>query len=162
MLFLSMHIIHLLTVILWIGGLAFVTGIVLPMAIKTPDPLQKVLTFQRVEHRFAPVAKAYNIITGISGFIMVYLMGWHELYFTRAGLALTFMTAIWVFWFVMLVGLEPIVIRKMLDKMAREGATMDIDGIFRKVKRLHWFMVGISLAAAAAGAIVAHGPASLF
>ncbi|MBI1910451.1 MAG: hypothetical protein HYS21_00450 [Deltaproteobacteria bacterium] len=162
MLFLSMHIIHLLTVILWIGGLAFVTGIVLPMAIKTPDPLQKVLTFQRVEHRFAPIAKWYNIITGISGFFMVYLMGWHKLYFTKAGIALTFMTGIWLFWFIMLVGLEPIVIRKMLEKMAREGDKMDIDGIFRKVKKLHWFMVAISLAAAAAGALVAHGPASLY
>lgn len=159
MLFISMHIIHLLTVILWIGGLVFVTGIVLPMVIKTPDALQKVLTFQRVEHRFAPLAKWYNIITGISGFVMVWQMGWHKLYFTREGLALTFMTGVWVFWFVMLVGLEPIVIRKMLEKMARESDKMDIDGIFNKVKKLHWFMVAISLAAAAAGAIVAHGGA---
>jgi len=157
MLFLLMHIVHLLAVIVWIGGLVFVTGIVLPMAIKTPDPLQKVLTFQRIEHRFAPLAKAYNIITGITGFVMVWQMGWYELYFTREGWALTFMTAIWLFWFVMLVGLEPIVIKKMLDKMARDGAKMDIDGIFRKVKTLHWFMVAISLAAAAAGALVAHG-----
>ena len=157
MLFLTMHIVHLLAVILWIGGLAFVTAIVLPMAIKTPDALQKVLTFQRVEHRFAPLAKWFNIITGISGFVMVWLMGWHELYFTKAGLALTFMTAVWVFWFVMLVGLEPIVIRKMLEKMARESEKMDIDGIFRKVKTLHWLMVAISLAAVAAGAFFAHG-----
>jgi len=157
MLFLTMHIVHLLAVILWIGGLAFVTAIVLPMAIKTPDALQKVLTFQRVEHRFAPLAKWFNIITGISGFVMVWLMGWHELYFTKAGLALTFMTAVWVFWFVMLVGLEPIVIRKMLEKMVREGDKMDIDGIFRKVKTLHWLMVAISLAAVAAGAFFAHG-----
>jgi uncharacterized membrane protein len=157
MLFFMMHAAHLIAVILWIGGLFFVTGIMLPMVIKTPDALQKVLTFQRVEHRFAPVAKWFNIVTGITGFAMVYLMGWHNLYFTKAGVALTFMTGVWVFWFVMLVGLEPIVIRKMLEKMAREGDKMDIDGIFRKVKKLHWFMVAISLAAAVAGAIVAHG-----
>lgn len=159
MLFLAMHVVHILAVILWIGGLAFVTGIVLPMAIKTPDHLQKVLTFQRVEHRFAPLAKYYNIITGISGFAMVWMNGWQGLYFTstRAGVALTFMTGVWVFWFVMLVGLEPIVIRKMLERMAREGATMDIDGIFRKVKKLHWVMVAVSLAAVAAGAVLAHG-----
>ncbi len=157
MLFLTMHIVHIAAVILWIGGLAFVTAIVLPMAIKTPDALQKVLTFQRVEHRFAPLARWYNIITGISGFAMVWLLGLQGIYFTKAGLALTFMTGVWVFWFVMLVGLEPIVIRRMLEKMAREGDKMDIDGIFRKVKKLHWFMVAISLAAAAAGTIVAHG-----
>jgi len=157
MLLLSMHILHIVAVILWIGGLVFVTGVVLPMAIKTPDALQKVLTFQRVEHRFAPLAKWYNIVTGATGFAMVYLLGLGGLYFTKEGAALTFMTAVWLFWFVMLVGLEPVVIRKMLEKMARESGQMDIDGIFRKVKKLHWFMVAVSLAAAAAGAVVAHG-----
>lgn len=157
MLLLAMHIAHIVAVILWIGGLVFVTGVVLPMAIKTPDALQKVLTLQRIEHRFAPLAKWYNIITGVTGFAMVYLMGFEGLYFTKEGAALTFMTAVWLFWFVMLVGLEPVIIRKMLEKMARESGQMDIDGIFRKVKKLHWFMVAVSLLAAAAGAVVAHG-----
>lgn len=156
-----MHIVHLVTVVLWIGGLAFVTAFILPMVIKTPDALQKVLMFQRVEHRFAPVAKVYNIITGISGFIMVWQMGWHKLYFTWAGFPLTFMTAIWLLWFVMLVGLEPIVIKKMLDRMARDGAKMDIDGIFRKVNKLHWFLLMLSILAIIAGVFVAHGPVAL-
>ncbi|MBI5642146.1 MAG: hypothetical protein HY954_01575 [Deltaproteobacteria bacterium] len=162
MFFYLMHIVHLLTVILWIGGLAFVTMIVLPMAIKTPDALQKVLMFQRIEHRFASIARAYNLITGISGFIMMFMMGWHKLLFTRAGIPLTVMTMVWVFWFVMLFGLEPIIIKKMLENMAKSGAQMDIDGVFKKLNRMHWFMVAISLAAAAAGALVAHGPLSLY
>lgn len=157
MVFSLLHIIHVLTVILWIGGLAFVTIIVLPMAIKTPDALQKVLMFQRVEHRFAGLARIYNVITGASGFAMLFMMGWHRLLFTRAGIALTVMTMIWVFWFVMLWGLEPIVIKKMLAKMAKEGDKMDIDAIFIRLNRMHWFMVVISLVAAAAGAIAAHG-----
>lgn len=156
MLFNLMHIVHIITVILWIGGLAFVTSIVLPMAIKTPDALQKVLMFQRVEHRFAAIARIYNIITGASGFVMLFLMGWHRLLFTRAGISLTIMTVIWVGWFVMLFGLEPIIIRKMLDQMAKGGAKMDIDAIFIRLNRMHWFMVAISLLAAAAGAVFAH------
>lgn len=152
-----MHIIHLLTVILWIGGLAFVTIIVLPMAIKTPDALQKVLMFQRVEHRFAKLARIYNLIVGISGFIMLFITGWYGLLFTRAGIALTVMTMIWVFWFIMLFGLEPLIIKKMLDQMAKSGAKMDIDGIFGRLNKMHWLMVAVSLAAAAAGALVAHG-----
>lgn len=157
--FMLMHIIHLLTVIIWIGGLAFVTIIILPMAINTKDSLQKVLTFQRVEHRFAKLARIYNVVTGVSGFIMLYLSGWHKMLFTRQGIPLTFMTMTWVFWFVMLWGLEPIVIKKMLDKMLKSGEKMDIDGVFLKMNRLHWFMVALSLAAAAAGALTAHGTA---
>ncbi len=162
MLFYLMHIVHLLTVILWIGGLAFVTMIVLPMAIKTPDALQKVLLFQRVEHRFAKIARTYNLVTGASGIIMMVLMGWHRLLFTRAGIPLTIMTLVWVFWFVMLFGLEPFIIRKMLDRMAKGGAQMDIDSVFIRLNRMHYFMVGISLAAAVAGALTAHGPFSAY
>ncbi len=162
MLFYLMHIVHLLTVILWIGGLAFVTMIVLPMAIKTPDALQKVLLFQRVEHRFAMIARGYNLVTGASGIIMMLMMGWHKLLFTRAGIPLTFMTLVWVFWFVMLFGLEPFIIRKMLDRMAKGGAQMDIDAVFTRLNRMHYFMVAISLAAAAAGALTAHGPFSAY
>lgn len=155
--FLLMHIIHLVTVIVWIGGLVFVTGIILPMAIKTPDTFQKVLLFQRVEHRFAPLAKVYNIVTGVSGFTMVYMMGWEKLYFTKAGLPLTFMTGIWVFWFIMLIGLEPIVIKKMLENMLKQSDKMDVDAVFKKLNRLHWVMVAISIAASIAGALTAHG-----
>ncbi len=157
MLFYAMHIIHLLTVILWIGGLAFVTSIVLPMAIKTPDALQKVLLFQRVEHRFAKVARTYNVITGATGFVMIFLAGWHRTLFTRAGIPLTVMTMIWVFWFVMLWGLEPFVIKKMLTNMLKDPK-MDIDGIFKRLNTMHWFMVFISLVAATAGVFVAHIP----
>ena len=38
-----MHIVHLLTVILWIGGLGFITILMLPLIIRMEDPLQKVL-----------------------------------------------------------------------------------------------------------------------
>jgi hypothetical protein len=57
----------------------------------------------------------------------------------------------------MLWGLEPIVIRKMLDRMAKEGSKMDIDSIFKRLNKMHWLMVAVSLIAAAAGAIAAHG-----
>lgn len=159
--FLLLHIVHLLTVILWIGGLAFVTIIVLPMAIKTPDALQKVLLFQRVEHRFAKIARAYNLITGISGFAMMFLMGWQKVLFTRPGIPLTFMMLVWIFWFVMLFGLEPLIIKKMLENMAKGGAKMDIDSIFGRLNKMHYMMVAISLAASAAGAMVAHGSFAL-
>jgi uncharacterized membrane protein len=158
MLYSLMHIIHVLGVILWIGGLAFITIIVFPTLLKTTDPLQKVLQFQRIEHRFAPQARLYNLVVGISGFTMMFGMGWHHILFTPQGLPLMFMLIVWVFWAVMLFGLEPLVIKKMLDKMASSGEEMDIDGVFRKMNRLHWVMLVISLAASAAGAVLVHGP----
>jgi uncharacterized membrane protein len=158
MLFSIMHIIHILGVILWIGGLGFITIIVFPAILKTSDPLQKVLQFQRIEHRFAPLARVYNLVVGISGFAMLGLTGWHSVLFTRQGAPLLFMVVIWVFWAVMLFGLEPLVVKKMLDRMASGGHKMDIDGIFKTMNGLHWVLLVISLLASAAGAVFTHGP----
>jgi len=152
-----MHIIHLLTVIIWIGGLGFITIIVLPMLIKWDDPLQKALTFQSIEHRFAPIARVYNVITGVTGFVMVYLTGWHRLYLTTKGIPLLIMTLIWFLWFVMLFGLEPLVVKKMLDRMANSGVKMEIETIFARMNRMHWVLMMLSLAASIAGIIFAHG-----
>ena len=157
MLFSILHIIHLLTVILWIGGLAFVTTMIFPMLLKTQNALEKVLLFRRIEHRFARVARAYNVIVGVTGFAMLFTMGWHKTLLTRPGIPLLIMTLIWVFWFVMLFGLEPVLIKKMLDNMAKSGDKLEIDTIFAKMNRMHWLMLLISLVAAAAGAVFAHG-----
>lgn len=158
MIFSLTHIIHVITVILWIGGLAFVTTMIFPIILKTQNALEKVLLFRKIEHRFARVARAYNLVTGASGFLMVYLMGWHKVMLSRPGIPLVVMTLIWLFWFVMLFGLEPLVIKKMLDNMAKGGEKLEIDAVFSKMNRMHWFMLFISLVAAAAGAVFAHGP----
>ncbi len=158
MLFSLMHIIHVITVVLWIGGLAFITMLILPMIIKMKDPLQKVLLFQRIEHKFAPLARVYNIIVGISGVIMILSMGWQSIIFTRPGLPLLVMSAVWVMWFVMLFGLEPLIVRKMLDNMARGGTKMDIESVFNRMNRMHWVLVIVSLVGIIAGSVFAHGP----
>jgi len=157
MLFHTMHILHLLTVILWIGGLGFITTMVFPIILKTEDPLGKVLLFRKIEHRFARTARVYNLITGASGIIMVLLMGWQSILFTKSGLPLLVMALIWVFWFVMLFGLEPLVIRKMLERMLKNNKDMDIDAVFSRMNRMHWILLVVSFIAATAGAVFAHG-----
>ena len=151
-----MHIIHLLAVIIWIGGLAFVTVIIFPVIFKTPDPLGKVLTFQRIEHRFARIARFFVVIVGISGIAMLFITGWHALLFTSSGIPLTFMSLLWVFWMVMLFGVEPLVIKKMLERMAKEPEEMTIDSVFKRVNRMHWVLLFASLLASIAGVLTAH------
>jgi uncharacterized membrane protein len=156
MFFLAMHIIHVLTVVLWIGGLAFVTIIVLPVIIKTPDPLQKVLTFHRIEKKFAALARVYVVVTGLTGFAMLFSAGWAGLLFTRDGIALTFMLMVWVFWMAMLFGIEPIVIKKMLERLSKSGDKMEIETVFSRMNRMHVVLLIVSLVATVAGVLTAH------
>ncbi|HHD12149.1 MAG TPA: hypothetical protein ENK42_06885 [Deltaproteobacteria bacterium] len=157
MLFSLMHFLHLVFVILWIGGLGFITIVVLPMIVRMQDPLQKVLFFQRMEHKFAPMAKVYNAIVGITGFVMLYMSGWQSLMFTKQGLSLLFMVAVWVFWAVMLFGLEPLIVRKMIDNLAKSGEKMEIETIFNRMNRLHWVLLIVSLLASISGVAFGHG-----
>ncbi len=159
MLFTGMILIHVLAVIVWIGGLAFITMLIFPAMYRIQEPLQKVLFFQRIEHRFAPMARIYNAVVGITGFAMLVYTGWYSLLFTLDGLFLTIMVLIWVMWAVMLFGLEPLVIKKMLDSMVKKNEKMEIDAIFRKMNIMHWVLLLVSLVAAGSGVMFAHGPA---
>lgn len=53
--------IHVVTVVLWIGGVAFVTIIIFPMLLRMEDSFEKVMLFQRVENKFAKQARIYSI-----------------------------------------------------------------------------------------------------
>ena len=158
MIFTVMLIIHVLAVILWIGGLAFVTILIFPSLYKMQEALQKVLFFQRIEHRFAPLARIYSATVGITGIVMLVHTGWYKLLFTGEGLFLTIMFLIWVFWIVMLFGLEPLVIKKMLESMAKSGDKMEIDSVFKRMNVMHWVLLFVSMVAAASGIMFAHGP----
>src|SRR5271169_4293026 len=97
-----MLIIHILTVILWIGGVGFVTLMVFPTIYKIEKPLDKVLYFQRIEHRFAKIAKYYSAVVLISGFHMVFAMKMQSLLFTFEGIPLTLMMIVGILWVIML------------------------------------------------------------
>ena len=152
-----LHIIHILTVILWIGGLGFITILILPMVVKMPDALQKVLLFQRIEHRFAPLARIYTVIVGVSGFSMFFILDFAPILFEKEGIFLLIMIAIWIFWVIMLFGLEPLIVKRILDNLAKEkGKSLEIEDLFNRMNILHFVLLFLSLAASASGIIFAH------
>ena len=65
-------IIHVICVIVWIGGVAFVTTVIFPMIYRTEGSLEKALLFQGVEHRFAGIVKWLIGIVGITGFWLLF------------------------------------------------------------------------------------------
>src|SRR5512143_3466537 len=65
-------IIHVICVIIWRGGVSFVTTVIFPMMYQTEGSLEKALLFQRVEHRFAAMVKWLIGIVGVTGFWLLY------------------------------------------------------------------------------------------
>ncbi len=78
--FLVARVIHVLGVVLWIGGAAMVTTVILPSVRRFKSAEEQVAFFERIEHRFAWQARVTTLATGLSGFYMLESMNWWQLY----------------------------------------------------------------------------------
>lgn len=144
--------IHVITIVLWIGGVSFVTIIVFPMLLRMEGFLEKVMFFQGVEHRFAKLAKIYVAIAGITGFLILHLNNEYSLLFTSEGLGITLMLIAWVFYVLVLLFEKRIFLR-----LFSQPEKLDTSQIFFRLSVFHWFVIGLSLLAVAAGVWEGHG-----
>ena len=144
--------IHVTIVVLWIGGVAFVTIIIFPLLLKMDDSFEKVLLFQRIENRFAKQARAYAWTAGITGAILLYLTGQHRALFTLNGLGATVMLVVWLVYTLVLT-FE----KKIFGVLFSQPEKLDAAKIFVRLNTFHWVVLGLSLAAVFIGVWTGHG-----
>src|SRR5690606_20878812 len=73
------RVIHIVAVVLWIGGVAMVTTVIIPAVKKMKTKEDQLKTFEEIEGRFALQAKITTLLTGLSGFYMLYkLDAWNR------------------------------------------------------------------------------------
>jgi len=144
--------VHVLGVVVWIGGVAFVTMIVFPMITRMENSLEKVLFFQGMEHRFARIAKSSVVVVGLTGGWLLYVTGeWHIL-FSIAGMGPTLMLIVWTFYLFVLL------FEGKIFKMIFGGkAQQDTDKVFSLLSRFHWVVLGLSLLTVGVGVWTGHG-----
>jgi uncharacterized membrane protein len=147
------RVIHVLGVVVWIGGVAMVTTVILPWIRQHPPEENPVELFEHVEHRFARQARVVTLLTGLSGFYLVHTMGVWSRYLSLQFWWIHAMTLVWlVFTFILFVG-EPMVLRKVLT----ERADRDPEGTIAIIHRAHWGLLALSLVAAAGAVAGSHG-----
>ncbi|HDH05114.1 MAG TPA: hypothetical protein ENH01_05285 [Nitrospirae bacterium] len=146
MLYIISLIVHVLSIVIWIGGVAFVTLVTFPMILREEKSLEQVLMFQGIEHRFAKIAKIMVILAGISGFYLLYEKGLS----TGAWI----MIIVWALYASLLFGLEKIIFKKLFDKPA--GEQLDTKKVFYFLQVFHWIVLALSFSAIAAGIWTGH------
>ncbi|MGE5893293.1 MAG: hypothetical protein ACM34I_04495 [bacterium] len=144
--------IHVTTIVLWIGGVAFVTIIIFPMLLRMEDSLEKVLLFQGIENRFAKQARAYAWIAGITGGLLLFLTGQHQLLFTMRGLGITVMLLVWIV-YILVLTFE----KRLFQIVFKTGGDVDTAKVFRRLNVFHWVVLGLSLLTVFAGVWGGHG-----
>ena len=68
------RVLHVIAVVLWIGIVAMVTTVIIPAVKKMSSKEDQIKTFEQIEDRFALQAKVTTLITGLTGFYMIYVL----------------------------------------------------------------------------------------
>lgn len=147
------RVLHVLGVVLWIGGVAMVTTVLLPAARRLKSPAERVAFFEDLERGFAAQSRFTTLLVGASGFYLVYR---YELWgrFAHAGYWwMHAMVAIWALFTLVLFVLEPL----FLHRWFLERAQRDPEATFRLVTRFHWVMLTASLLTVAGAVAGSHG-----
>lgn len=147
------RVIHVLAVVLWIGGVAMVTTVIIPAIKRMRSKEDKIITFEKIEGLFAIQAKVTTLITGLSGFYMLYILdGWNR-YLVLKYWWIHAMTIIWLIFTIVLFILEPFVLHKLFKKYADKNP----EKTFRIMHKAHWVLLLLSLITIAGSVAGSHG-----
>jgi uncharacterized membrane protein len=141
--FVAARIVHVLSVVLWIGGVAFVTTVLIPAIRRIPSEAERIELFELLESRFALQARVTTVFAGASGLYMLHLMGAWNRYLDPSFWWIHLMTIVWFVFTVVLFALEPL----FLHRWFVEAAQRDSARAFRILHSMHWVLLALSTVA---------------
>jgi uncharacterized membrane protein len=149
--FILARVLHVLAVLLWIGGVAFVTMVLFPSIRNGVPPSERLEAFHRFEGRFAPQAKIWVLLAGGTGFWMAF----------RADLWCRFadphfwwmhaMAAVWLIFTAMLFVVEPLFLHRRMQTSSEPAAD------FVRMERMHRLLLAASLVTVCGAVAGSHG-----
>ena len=147
------RVIHVIAVVLWIGGVAMVTTVIIPAVKNLKSKDEQIKTFEQIEGRFALQAKITTLLTGLSGFYMLYVLDAWDRYFDYRYWWVHAMTLVWILFIIILYVLEPLVLHKLFRKYVdnNPGKT------FAFIHHAHWVLLVLSLITTAGAVAGSHG-----
>jgi len=140
--------VHILAVLMWIGGVAFVTLVIIPSVRLNNPPEARLAAFERIEGRFAPQARIWVLLAGASGFWMVHRGQLWSRFADPQFWWMHAMVGLWALFIVILFVGEPLVIHR------RMRASPAAEADFRRLDwghRLLFLLATITVLGAAGG-----------
>jgi uncharacterized membrane protein len=150
--FVLARVLHVLAVVLWIGGVAMVTTILLPAIRRGYPSEQRLQAFHVLEERFARQSRITTALTGLTGLYMVWRLDARDRFLSAGFWWMHAMVLTWLVFTLMLFVIEPLFLERLL---ARRAATAP-EATYRLIEWLHRALLGLSLltvAGAVAGSL---------
>ena len=147
------RVIHVIMVILWIGGVAMVTLVLLPAVKAMAEPAERVALFEKIEHKFAWQSRITTVLTALSGaHLLMATGGWQRLSLPGQWW-LHAMIALWLVFTLMLFVFEPLFLHRWFLRRATEAP----EKVFRLIQRLHYVLLTLSLITVVGAVAGSHG-----
>jgi uncharacterized membrane protein len=131
--------IHVLSVVWWIGGLAFVTTVILP-ALRADQITDPRTAFQSIESRFAPQARVAVLLVGLSGLYLLLRLDLWAAFLEWRFWWLDAMVLFWLLFALLLFVLEP---KRFLKRVARGSSDETVN--WARLQRLHRVLLAIAV-----------------
>jgi uncharacterized membrane protein len=147
------RVLHVLGVVLWIGGVAMVTFVLLPNLARMQSAAEAMVFFSRFRQRFAAQARFYTLLVGLSGFYMMYALNVWQRFMQWQYWWMHTMVLIWLLFSVMLFIMEPRSRRQAAASPQKEV----LPETFVRIQRKHLFLLLLSLITIAGAVAGSHG-----
>ncbi len=151
--FVLARIFHVLAVVLWIGGVGFITTVLIPSISKTEEPAARLKIFEAIENKFGFQAKLTTLVAGISGVYMLEVTdGWSR-YLNYEFWWLHLMTFVWAVFTLVLFILEPLFLQKWFHRQAE----INSEKAFQLLQIMHVVLLSLSILAIVGAIGGSHG-----
>ena len=147
--------VHVLSVVHWIGGVAFVTLVALPLA-ASRGGAQGLALFEAIEQRFAAQVRWSIPLAGASGLWMTYRMDLWSRFGDPHFWWMSAMAGLWIVFVLMVFVLEPL----LQPRFAAQGRR-DPAALLRRMRWVHAVLLTVA-AATVVGAVAGAQGVSLF
>ncbi len=145
--------IHILSIVIWMGGVAFVTLVLIPTIRRSSFMSDEFYLFNLIENRFASIARTLVLIAGLSGFYMIHqLNAWNRFWEIRYFWMHT-MVLIWLMFVLALFLIEPFFIKDH-GRIVKDGHNFVN---LQKTQLVHSIILTLSLITIFISVLGAHG-----
>lgn len=142
--------IHVLAVVIWIGGVSMATTVVLPAIRRAQLGENRLQSFQAIERRFVWQARSAVVLVGLTGFYMCWRLDLWDRFREAAFWWMHAMVGVWTLFFLMLFVAEPFILHRHFHDWAAARPT----AAFAWLHRVHWLLLvlsGVTILGAVAG-----------
>ena len=107
---------HVLAVVIWIGGVAMATTVVLPAVRRGDLGEDRLRAFQAIEHRFVWQARTAVIVVGLTGLYMTWRLDLWNRFQAVAFWWMHAMVCVWLLFAIILFVAEPFILKRHLQR----------------------------------------------